>query len=218
LQSQSDVTLVIGESDTSGNNYETLQHRQHEFVSWALEQARGSYSWLFHIDADELLHGDLSFIHTLPNKIKCLHMQNVEAVYDQANNDTCFSAKQFLKCAHGAPCKSYANGKGAGRVEHMVEPYGPHMFTYTKEGASNFNYDVPFDTLRVLHFDACSFGSWAEKFYHLGKQQRSDIPFPYYNESIDASTRAFDVYQRHKMNSSDVDKSHMWIREYFTQS
>lgn len=215
LNAQPDVTLMIASSDNSGNNYETLQYRQSDFVTWALQQSMGKYTWVFHIDADELLHGSLSVLQKLPDHVKCIHMQNVEAVYDPKNNDTCFSAKTFLKCSHGAPCKSYANGKGAGRVEDGVAPHGPHMFMYKNGADPSSSYDIPFNDLHILHFDACSFGTWVEKYYHLGNNKKDNIPFAYYNESIDATKNAFDTYQKYKMNLDGIDESHVYTRDNF---
>ena len=215
MKMQNDVTLVVASSDTEGNNYETLQYRQNDFVTWAMQQAMGKYSWLFHIDADELLHGDLEVLQTLPQHVKCVHLENVEAVFDKDNNDTCFSAKKFLKCSHGAPCTSYANGKGAGRVEDGVAPHGPHMFTY-KDGSDKMAFfDIPFDVLHVLHFDSCSLGSWIEKYYHLSKNKQDNIPFQYYNESINASKQAFDTYNKYKMQLSNIDEDQVYTRDTF---
>lgn len=218
LESQKDVTLVVAASDVSGNNYETLQYRQHDFVNWAINQAMGKYSWLFHIDADELLHGNLSILSALPKQVKCVHMQNVEAVYDPSNNDTCFSAKKFLKCSNGAPCKSYGNGKAGGRVEEGVSPHGPHMFIYKDGSDPSSYYEIPFDDLHVLHFDACSFGTWVEKYFHLGRNKQENIPFTYYNESIKASKDAFDTYQKYKMQLDGVDESFVYTRDHFVNA
>lgn len=215
LRDQPDVVLKIASSDKHGNNYETLMNRQIEFVNWATQHAIGKCSWIFHIDCDELLHGDLAFLWRLPKTIKCIHMTNVEAIYDKENNDTCFSSKKFLKCSSGAPCKSYANGKAGARVQRGVMLAGPHYFSYNNEYIGEHLYEVPFEKLHVLHFDACSFGSWVEKYHHLGKNKKDNIPFEYYNESIKASEAAFEVYEKYKMASHDPQS--MYLREDFFQ-
>jgi hypothetical protein len=210
LDIQPDVSYISSESDKDGNNYETLQTRQGEYVNKCLQDAAvEGIDWIFHIDADELLHGDLSFLDDLDAKYKCIKIQNAEAIFDEGQ-DSCFAAKRFLKCHAGAPCKSYVNGKAAGRVHQGVFLNGPHAFAYNgsgndgEAGGSNYTYDVPFEKLHLLHYDACTFGSWAEKYIHLAKtDKKKDIPFAYYKDSIDAVEKAYKIYKEYKMPTSD---------------
>ena len=121
LDAQKDVQYETAESDKA-NNYETLQKRQVEFVNRSLASARkeGKLGWLFHVDSDELIEGDLAVLDRQPPEIKTITMQNVEAVYD-GTEQTCFDAHKFLRCGDGkTKCRSYANGKSAGRVEDGV--------------------------------------------------------------------------------------------------
>jgi hypothetical protein len=87
---------------------------------------------------------------------------------------------------------------------------GPHAFAYNgsgndgEAGGSNYTYDVPFEKLHLLHYDACTFGSWAEKYIHLAKtDKKKDIPFAYYKDSIDAVEKAYKIYKEYKMPTSD---------------
>jgi hypothetical protein len=213
LQTQSDVSYISSESDRSGNNYETLQTRQGEYVNKCLEDAMSEgIDWVFHIDADELLHGDLSFLDELDTNYKCLAIQNAEAVFEEGQ-DSCFAAKKFLKCSEGAACKSYVNGKAAGRAEQGVSSHGPHAFKY--DGAEGSTYNVAFDVLHVLHYDSCSFGSWAEKYIHLSKtDKKNDIPFSYYKDSIDAVEKAYAIYKQYKMTLPEsMDNKHLYTLE-----
>jgi hypothetical protein len=198
LKAQNDVSLEVAESDKEGNNYETLQSRQIEFVDKSLKYASNiDIEWLFHIDADELLHGELQYLDTLETKYKTVRIQNVEALFDDnRDNDTCFSAVKFLKCSKGAPCRSYINGKSAGRVTKGVSLKGPHFFQYNGKYIGEHVYETPFNVLKVLHFDSCSFSAWIEKFHHLSKKKTDNIPFKYYNESIDAVDKAYDIYKK----------------------
>jgi len=199
LKAQEDVSLTIAESDKSGNNYETLQTRQIQYVDQSLKEAQSlNIDWMFHIDADELLHGSLKFLDTLDHKYKTVWMQNAEAIFnvDNKDKDTCFSTSKFLKCSNGAPCRSYVNGKAGGRVMKGVGLKGPHNFHYKGEHTGPHVYDIPFNTLHVLHFDSCSFSAWVEKFHHLGKKKNDNIPFQYYNESINAVEQAFNTYKK----------------------
>ena len=207
LKSQPDVIYEIGESDSSGNNYLTQQHRQINFVNQTLDKCKKkNIQWLFHIDSDELLHGSLDFLPSLPQHIKCLTYENAEALFDE-NEQHCFSAKTFLRCKLNAPCRSYANGKAAGKVEDHVTLAGCHNFAYNNQFEGEHVHQVPFETLHVLHFDSCSLGTWIEKFHNMSKKNTSDIPFPYYKNSIDLATQSYNTYKlnTHMDKSKNID-------------
>ncbi|NBU34480.1 glycosyltransferase family 2 protein [bacterium] len=194
LAHQPDITLEIGQSDTK-NNYTSLQSRQINFVNKCIKQCNGKgITWLFHIDADELLHGNITYLDTIDPHIKVVRLENAEAMFDESQN-TCFQATKFLRCGLSAPCRSYANGKSGGRVCNELSLAGPHHFAFQGQYTGNHVLDIPFDNLCVLHFDSCSFGAWVEKFLHLSKQDDSDtIPFPYYHDSINAAKQAYEIY------------------------
>lgn len=230
LKDMPDVVLEIGESDKAGNNYSTLIERQIKFVNETLARARKmpDIEWLVHIDADELLHGDISAIAGLPDTIKTIKFENAEAIFDKTHQDTCFSATNFLRCGKNAPCKSYINGKPAGRIhDPTVSLAGPHDFAYGGkiDGEGDFQYNLapetsslnqntpnaaasnnastlfkmPFDTLHILHFEGCTFGAWVEKFFHLSKNDKADNPFAYYKSSIETAKTAHELYEKNKM-------------------
>lgn len=203
LATQTDVTYEISNSDKAGNNYETLMHRQLAFVNMSLGKAHQmGIDWVFHIDSDELLHGSLAVLDELAPQDKCVRIDNAEAVFKEDDN-TCFSAVKFLKCSSGAPCRSYVNGKSGGRAVEGVRLQGPHHFSFNGEIHGENIKEVPFSRLHVLHFDSCSFGAWAEKFKHLSKQKKDNVPFPYYNQSMEAATKAYDIYKEHNMKTLD---------------
>ena len=211
LKTQADVVLEEGDSD-GGNNYNTQQSRQTEFVNRALDKAMasGDVAWLLHIDADELLDGDLSILATLPASIKCLRIQNAEAIFGK-DDKTCFSTKKFIKCSSG-PCLSYANGKAGGRVEEGVRANGAHFFTYRGAEQGEHTKDFAFEELKVLHFDSCSIGAWLEKFSHLLKgADDKAIPFPFYKDSMKAAQHAAEVYRNHKVDR-EVDSAHIYTK------
>ena len=218
LKNMPDVVLEVGSSDKSGNNYSTLIDRQRTYVNQTLRLIRESapeIDWLIHIDSDELLYGDISELGWLPDTdpdgskvgergsntfVKTVKFENAEAVFEDDNQETCFSAKNFLRCGRNAPCKSYVNGKSAGRAQDPeVNLAGPHDFAYGGEISGEFQYTMPFDKLRILHYDSCTAGSWIEKFIHLSKNDKGENPFPYYKSSIESVKKAFDVYKEHKM-------------------
>jgi len=196
LKAQTDVEYEIAES-SKANNYATLQKRQTEFVDKSLRKAeKDGLNWLFHVDADELLEGDLGVLDQLSPEIKTITMANVEAVYDGTEN-TCFDARKFLRCDENANCRSYGNGKSAGRVEPKTTLKGPHNFAYAGDHTKNTKR-LDFKELHVLHFDSCSFGAWAEKFRHLNKgtTEKDKTPFPYYEESKKVASSAYETYMK----------------------
>ena len=204
LKDMPDVVLEIGESDKAGNNYSTLIERQIKFVNETLVRARNmsDIEWLVHIDADELLHGNIRKLTSLPDSIKTIKFENAEAIFDKTRQDTCFSATNFLRCGKNAPCKSYVNGKPAGRIhDPAVSLAGPHDFAYGGkiDGEGDFQYKMPFDTLHILHFEGCTFGAWVEKFFHLSKNDKADNPFAYYKSSIETAKTAHELYEKNKM-------------------
>ncbi|NDC95446.1 glycosyltransferase family 2 protein [bacterium] len=214
LNTQKDVYLEIGQSDQH-NNYTTLQTRQINFVNKCIHMCNiKGIKWIFHIDADELLHGDLSFLYTLDPQYQLIRMENAEALFDK-NQKHCFHSTQFLRCSLNAPCRSYVNGKGGGRVSSELGIAGPHHFSYKSEYIGDFVYEAPFQQLGVLHFDSCSFGAWVEKFHHLGKQNGDNIPFPYYRESIESANQAFKVYSNktHSDVAKNLPKHIVWKKD-----
>ena len=201
LKDMDDVYMEVGASDESGNNYTTVIDRQVTFVNSILRdtQKTKDLDWLIHIDGDELIHGDIDSLMRLSNDIKTVKFVNAEAIFKEPKKrDSCFTATNFLRCDQGAPCKSYVNGKAAGRTnDPNVYLAGCHDFGY--KGKESANYKMPFETLHVLHFEGCSFGGWVEKFYHMSKGDKGDMPFPYYKESIQATQKAHDMYKANKM-------------------
>ena len=212
LKAQPDVEYEMAES-SKANNYETLQKRQIEFVDKSLRKAeQAGLSWLFHVDADELLEGDLGVLDQLPADIKTITIANVEAVYDGTEN-TCFDARKFLRCDENANCRSYGNGKSAGRVEPNTTLKGPHNFAYDGDHTKQTKR-LDFKELHVLHFDSCSFGSWAEKFRHLtkGTNDKDKTPFPYYEESKKVSASAYETYMKTVGSSNKNNKDAVYYQ------
>ena len=200
-----DVVLEIGNSDNTGNNYSTLIERQIKFVNETLEKSKSmkDIEWLIHIDADELLHGDIHTIEEIPQKMKALKMENAEAIFEETKQGSCFSSTNFIKCNEVSQCKSYINGKAGGRIhDPRVICLGPHDFGY-KDATENITFKIPFEKLHILHFEGCTFGGWVEKYYHLSKNNKTDLPFKYYKESIEKAKDTYEFYKINKMQSSD---------------
>jgi hypothetical protein len=215
LAGQPDVEVEAGQSGT--DNYTSMQARQIAFVNRALDAAAaaGDVAWLFHVDADELLDGDFRALGRLPASVKTVKLQNAEALYAESEA-SCFSATKFVRCAGGGPCTSYANGKAGGRVEPGVRCAGPHDFSHA--GSLDAATELPFEQVRVLHFDSCTIGAWLEKFAHLLKglkrdaSGKPDVPFPFYVDSMRAAEAAAAVYRAHKGAAREVAPEHVYTR------
>ena len=189
LQLQPDVTLKTG-SPNGTNEYVEIQSRQNKWVNEAFELAKTdefNTEWLIHIDCDEILSGNLKKVQDLPEKVRTFWMQNKEAKFDKIpeKSDQCFQAKKFVKCDEpDSNCVSYANGKSGGRVSWDVDAFGPHRMKSMIEKEE----PVKLDDLEVEHYESCDFDIYKQKFKNLSVQDKNnDIPFSYYNESIDAA-------------------------------
>ena len=196
LKLQPDVTLTVFISNDS-NQYTTLQKRQIDFTNKILKICKED--WLIHIDSDEILHGNLNEILSLPENVQTFWMQNVEAVYADIpeSSDNCFEAIEYRDCStSGSGCVSYINGKGGGRVVHGVKSNGPHRFK------SNNGIEVKLNMV-VRHYESCDFDQYVKKFSRLSKGAKlNEIPFEYYRDSILANGNVDtlkEVYKRYRV-------------------
>lgn len=205
LKKQEDVTLQIGES--SGiNEYEEIQNRQSKWVNEAFKLARNDNNgvkWLFHIDCDEILRGNLHEIAEYPEDVRTFWIQNEEAKFSKvpSSKDNCFSASKLVDCSKDSKnCVSYGNGKGCGRVGEDVESNGPHRMKSKLEKKSKKN-----KTIVVEHYESCDFDIFKKKFKNLAVQDNdSKIPFSYYNESIEAckennDDKLYKIYEKYRI-------------------
>ena len=175
------------------HNYLTIMDRQKEMVNKACEAAREmGIDYLFHVDADELIHvvsnnkyslkdnlnNYLNQVGNNDENISCIHFKNFEAVFPKVGKK-CFSTNKFIDCKKGR-CLSYANGKSCGLVQRGAKFRGPHYF-------SGKNYNMPDDKIVVLHYDSCTYKQWHTKFNLLkdtNEEKMKKIPFPFYKNSI----------------------------------
>lgn len=212
IKTQPDIFYEEGVSDPE-NNYTTFQTRQKEFVNKMLQKAReDGIDWLFHIDVDELIEGDImKTLQSIPSNMLIGKLTNAEAVYNE-EEPTCFSASKFIRCDKGGPCTAYVNGKGVGRPVEGVTLGGPHDFVYNGYVNPTVTHQIPFEDLHILHYDSCSIGTWLEKFAHMSKKAKlDDIVFPYYKKSIEVAVKAKEVYKENKMRQ-DIDPLWTYVR------
>ena len=156
------------------------------------------------LDDDELLHlpsGRSAFEAHLCNADEsCVHLDNIEAVYDASNCSNPFATTRHF-CVNKQHFTSYANGKSIANLKHPdIRSIGPHMF-------SGKVLKLPAYVGVVLHYESACFDRWAQKFsgYSQTSSKACDngsIPFRYYCESL----RSFD-------NDSSVDaRRRVWER------
>ena len=194
LEKREDVTLQLGQP-TGVNEYDEKQVRQNKWVNEVLQKAEtdgNGIKWLIHIDGDELLQG------------RTFWMVNKEAKFSRVpkKEDSCFDASRMADCDKKlGSCVSYANGKGGGRVANDVRAIGPHRMKSTLEK----NGGRKLKKLVVHHFESCDFDIYKKKFKQLSVQDKKlDIPFSYYNESIEAAKSKNDdelykVYEKYRV-------------------
>ena len=206
LESQDDVTLKVGNSN-GVNEYGEIQTRQNKWVNQSVELAKldgNNVQWLIHIDCDELLKGNLNKVQELPENVRTFWIQNIEAKFDKipTKEDNCFQASKFAKCgSKDSGCVSYANGKSGGRVASDVSCFGPHRMKSKLEKDES----VKLDGLEVEHYESCDFDIYKQKFKNLSVQDKeNNIPFSYYNESIDAALENDDnklksIYRKYRV-------------------
>lgn len=136
-------------------------------ISYLMERG---YTWLLHIDSDELLHGPMvkSGAWARDPDVGLVTFTNHEALpvgFETRN--------PFRDCVyfwvngmdHNANFMAYGNGKSAVRLGPGVEPRGPHLFsgqvgrilTPSGEGAM------------ILHYPNPSYNRWFRKFTYYGQ-------------------------------------------------
>jgi hypothetical protein len=206
LESQQDVTVKVGNS-AGVNEYDEIQTRQNKWVNQAYKLAEldgNNVQWLIHIDCDEILKGDLKKVQELPEDVRTFWIQNIEAKFEKVpgKEDNCFQASKFAKCGtKNSGCVSYANGKSGGRVASDVSCFGPHRMKSELEK----NESIKLDDLEVEHYESCDFDIYKQKFKNLSVQDKeTNIPFSYYNESIEAAKEDDDnklqqIYEKYRV-------------------
>lgn len=206
LEKQSDVTVQLGAS-TGINEYDNKQVRQDTWVNEALKlsaKSHPSLGWMIHIDSDEIVVGDLSQLQQMSDQVRTVWFQNVEAKFRDIPSveESCFDAARFVNCAEEpGQCAAYGNGKSAGRIAPDVSAHGPHRFKSSRLGETERKVDA----ILVEHYESCDFDLYKKKFKGLAVQDKNmNIPFSYYNESIEAAKSGSDadlekVYRKYRV-------------------
>ena len=170
------------------NNYFNLITRQTQKINESLKFIRNlRVEYLLFIDNDELLYvpqGVIPFIDFLENnnQFDNFKISNIEALYTKYE-DNLFKTPYFN--VYPPDYTAYVNGKSIGNLKNSnVTLIGPHGFSGNK-------IQVPSSLAVILHYESASYQHWCQKFnnYALNNSQdisNKSIPFPFYNESIQA--------------------------------
>ena len=161
------VTLLKGSQVASEMTPESrLIRRQMANMRDAISiLTKGGYTWLLHIDLDELLHGSLVDSHawTKDPTVGLVTFTNHEALPIGFETSSPFTDCVYF-WVNGVDRNSkflaYGNGKSAVRLGPGVEPRGAHSFSGYKGRAMTPSGE---DAM-ILHYPYPSYDSWLRKF------------------------------------------------------
>lgn len=131
-----------------------------------------NYTWLLHIDLDELLHGPVvhSRAWATDPSVGLVTFPNHEAL--PVSFET---TDPFRDCVYfwvngavdrNANFLAYGNGKSAVRLAPGVEPRGAHSFS--GHAGRALRYESEGGEAMVLHYPYPSYDAWLRKFEHYG--------------------------------------------------
>ncbi|KAI6089596.1 hypothetical protein F4821DRAFT_58302 [Hypoxylon rubiginosum] len=147
-----------------------LIRRQMENMKHAIAYlTEGGYTWLIHIDPDELLYGPLieSRAWAQDPEVGLVTFPNHEALPVSFETSDPFRDNTYFWVSGmdgNANFLAYGNGKSAVRLGRGVKPRGAHWFDGYVGRASTTS---PGEAV-LLHYPYPSYGSWLRKFNHYG--------------------------------------------------
>ncbi|KAI1261122.1 hypothetical protein F5Y18DRAFT_419643 [Xylariaceae sp. FL1019] len=166
------VTLFSGSNEAPEMTPESrLIKRQLINMKHAIAHLREQgYTWLLHIDTDELLYGPGAdfMAWSQDREAGVVNFVNHEAIPVAFN-----TSNPFADCTYfwingvdrNKNFLAYGNGKSAVRLGPGVEPRGPHNFT-TPTGNT---LSPPGDQVMILHYPHPSYESWQRKLAFYGR-------------------------------------------------
>ncbi|KAJ5722709.1 hypothetical protein N7488_000744 [Penicillium malachiteum] len=199
------VTLLEGSQvDPSMTPESRLIRRQMANMKHAIAYLlKRDYTWLLHMDLDELLNGPLveSRAWATDRQIGLVTFTNHEAL--PVDFET---SEPFKDCIHfwvngvdrNANFAAYGNGKSAVRLGPYVEPRGPHSFS----GYAGRAFTLSGDQAMILHYPYPSYNSWFRKFDFYGRFPDNWFGDRHAPKIIDFMLQSRDVIQTaHKTNN-----------------
>lgn len=186
-----------GKDEGPTDDFQTLQSLELAAMSRAHAEAKKiNIDWLLQVDDDELVyvptHRKINDVFShLPKAYEQVFVPNVEAVYDSATEQKCFTQAREVSVSPQS-FVSYADGKAAVRIGTPDDavPASPRL--WRRQGGSDLasgHLDKePFGSpVLILHYESCTFQRWKEKFAQLSEtsdERISEIPFTFYRDSI----------------------------------
>lgn len=166
------VTLLQGsqhEPEMTPESRLILRQKQNMEHAIAHLMEKG-YTWLLHIDLDELLYGPLveTRAWAADPQVGLVTFVNHEAL--PVGFET---SDPFRDCTYfwvngvdrNSNFLAYGNGKSAVRLGPGVKPAGPHAFS----GHTGRMFTPPPEEAMLLHYPYPSYDSWLRKFDHYGR-------------------------------------------------
>jgi len=214
-----------GGDNRPADDYTTLQARQISAMRRAKAASRDmGIDWLIHIDDDELLYAPFhrsigEILTSVSSDFSQAYLPNVEAVFDSPDVKSCFTETATVNM-NRYTFVAYANGKAAVRVsDDDAFPAGPHNWRRsdnTELNSMHLDAETFGSPLMVVHFEACPFAHWEDKYFELGNtspDKVSAIPFPFYRESI---TRFMEC--RSRVDAGDSFESFLQLDGHCSQA
>lgn len=214
----SDIKAEYHDSVDKTDNWWSIQDRQHDIVTKAIEWARDDgIDWLWHHDDDELIHSERpisDILSEIPETFHNVFAHTIEAVYPEIQEKQCFgTTNKFIDCQKSDKCRSYYGGKSAARLSWPdAGCHGPHQMKGEK---------FETDEIQILHFESCSYQRWKNKYLAMNQTSKKKIPdgFDFYHNSIKACKSGNEnemkkVYKKYTVDIFDKDdKKHKdWVK------
>jgi len=152
-----------------------------------------NYTWLLHIDVDELLYEPVPEARSwnLRPEIGCVNFINHEAVPLDRPTRNPFVDCLYFRLSRRAPFMAYGNGKSAVRIGPDVLPFGPHKF----RGFEGELLAPSGDGAMILHYPTPCFDDWVAKFTHYGRFSDNWYDDPATPNHVTFMLRSRDVVQ-----------------------
>lgn len=128
--------------------------------------AKDDIQWLVHIDSDELLYGDPPSRVFENSRADSFKIKNWEMAPDDFNYKNCFKEGKKFHTEHGKYI-AYINGKSACRVGKGAWG-GPHDLF------SEFEYEIPEEDLKVLHYPSCNLSETMKRAKQYGNFENTE--------------------------------------------
>jgi hypothetical protein len=163
------------------SNGAPIEVRQIANANYALKLAiRGNYSWLIHIDVDELIYSKnplKSILSNVPNTVPVIAFKTLEAIPIKNIDNSIFAEIKYFKVystskikkfiAYALGCKSafdggyfkaHIDGKAAVRTNAEITSIDIH-----RPKVKGLKKYAIADNIHLLHYECCEYQAWFNK-------------------------------------------------------